>query len=134
MPYLVGATGPGFDDIIKQPSDRVIESGDLLMFDTGSVFDGYSSDFDRYVAFGQADADAKRAYRTVWEATGALVSPQPSREPPPAIVASHGRSARRRWVARELGRTTRPRTGYAGHRVAFQSLQTTALCWRRGWS
>ena len=71
VPYLVGATGPGFDDIIKQPSDRVIESGDLLMFDTGSVFDGYSSDFDRYVAFGGADADAKRAYRTVWEATEA---------------------------------------------------------------
>ncbi|MCP4851922.1 MAG: aminopeptidase P family protein, partial [Actinomycetia bacterium] len=42
VPYLVGATGPGFDDIIKQPSDRVIEAGDLLMFDTGSVFDGYS--------------------------------------------------------------------------------------------
>ena len=41
------------------------------MFDTGSVFDGYSSDFDRYVAFGRADADAKRAYRTVWEATEA---------------------------------------------------------------
>ena len=71
VPYLVGATGPGFDDIIKQPSDRVIEPGDLLMFDTGSVFDGYSSDFDRYVAFGRADADAKRAYRTVWEATEA---------------------------------------------------------------
>lgn len=71
VPYLVGATGPGFDDIIKQPSDRMIEAGDLLMFDTGSVFDGYSSDFDRYVAFGQADEDAKRAYRTVWEATEA---------------------------------------------------------------
>ena len=71
VPYLVGATGPGFDDIIKQPSDRMIEAGDLLMFDTGSVFDGYSSDFDRYVAFGGADADAKRAYRTVWEATEA---------------------------------------------------------------
>ena len=71
VPYLVGATGPGFDDIIKQPSDRMIEAGDLLMFDTGSVFDGYSSDFDRYVAFGRADEDAKRAYRTVWEATEA---------------------------------------------------------------
>lgn len=71
VPYLVGATGPGFDDIIKQPSDRVIDAGDLLMFDTGSVFDGYSSDFDRYVAFGRADEDAKRAYRTVWEATEA---------------------------------------------------------------
>lgn len=71
VPYLVGATGPGFDDIIKQPSDREIRTGDLLMFDTGSMFDGYSSDFDRYVAFGRADDDARRAYKTVWAATEA---------------------------------------------------------------
>lgn len=71
VPYLVGATGPGFDDIIKQPSDREIRTGDLLMFDTGSMFDGYSSDFDRYVAFGRADDDARRAYETVWAATEA---------------------------------------------------------------
>ena len=78
VPYLVGATGPGFDDIIKQPSDRVIEPGDLLMFDTGSMFDGYSSDFDRYVAFGRADDDARRAYETVWNATEAgLAAAQP---------------------------------------------------------
>jgi len=71
VPYLVGATGPGFDDIIKQPSDRRIQEGDLLMFDTGSTFDGYFSDFDRYVAFGRADGDALRAYETVWAATEA---------------------------------------------------------------
>jgi len=71
VPYLVGASGPGFDDIIKQPSDREIRTGDLLMFDTGSMFDGYSSDFDRYVAFGRADDGARRAYETVWAATEA---------------------------------------------------------------
>ena len=71
VPYLVGATGHSFTDVIKQPSDRVIEPGDLIMFDTGSVWDGYSSDFDRYFAFGHADADARRAYRTVWESTEA---------------------------------------------------------------
>jgi Xaa-Pro aminopeptidase len=71
VPYLVGASGPGFSDIIKQPSDRVIENGDLLMFDTGTVFDGYTSDFDRYFAFGQADDGARRAYETVWDATEA---------------------------------------------------------------
>ncbi len=69
VPYLVGASGPGFDDVIKQPSDRVIGVGDLLMFDTGSKFDGYCSDFDRYVAFGRADDNALRAYTTVWQAT-----------------------------------------------------------------
>jgi Xaa-Pro aminopeptidase len=41
------------------------------MFDTGSTFDGYFSDFDRYVSFGRADDDARRAYETVWAATEA---------------------------------------------------------------
>lgn len=72
VPYLVGATGPGgIDDIIRQPSDRVIADGDLLIFDTGSTYDGYFSDFDRNVAFGSADQQAKDAYRAVWEATEA---------------------------------------------------------------
>lgn len=72
VPYLVGATGPGgIDDIIRQPSDRAIDSGDLLIFDTGSTFDGYFSDFDRNFAFGHADDGAIDAYRAVWEATEA---------------------------------------------------------------
>jgi len=72
VPYLVGATGPGgIDDIIRQPSDRLIADGDLLIFDTGSTFDGYFSDFDRNFAFGSAEPDAKDAYRAVWEATEA---------------------------------------------------------------
>jgi len=72
VPYLVGATGPGgIDDIIRQPQDRVIEAGDLLIFDTGSTFDGYFSDFDRNFAFTHADQGAKDAYRAVWDATEA---------------------------------------------------------------
>ncbi len=72
VPYLVGATGPGgIDDIIRQPSDREIADGDLLIFDTGSTFDGYFSDFDRNFAFTHADQGAKDAYRAVWESTEA---------------------------------------------------------------
>ncbi|HJP16713.1 MAG TPA: Xaa-Pro peptidase family protein [Acidimicrobiales bacterium] len=72
VPYLVGATGPGgINDIIRQPSDRIINDGDLLIFDTGSTFDGYFSDFDRNFAFTSATQDAKDAYRAVWEATEA---------------------------------------------------------------
>lgn len=72
VPYLVGATGPGgIDDIIRQPSDRIIGDGDLLIFDTGSTFDGYFSDFDRNFAFTRADDEAKNAYRAVWESTEA---------------------------------------------------------------
>lgn len=72
VPYLVGATGPGgIDDIIRQPTDRRIADGDLLIFDTGSTFDGYFSDFDRNFAFTHAQDDAKGAYRAVWDATEA---------------------------------------------------------------
>ena len=79
VPYLVGATGPGgVDDIIKVPSSRTIESGDMLIFDTGSTYDGYFSDFDRNYAFGHADREARNAYRAVWEATEAgLVAVKP---------------------------------------------------------
>jgi Xaa-Pro aminopeptidase len=73
VPYLVGATGPGFSDIIKQPSDRIIQPGDLVMFDTGSTYDGYFSDFDRNMAFKFADDKAKSAYKIVWEATEAAL-------------------------------------------------------------
>lgn len=72
VPYLVGSTGHGgFDDIIKSPTDRVIGDGDLLLFDTGSVYDGYFSDFDRNFAFGSADDGAKQAYEVAWNATEA---------------------------------------------------------------
>ncbi len=73
VPYLVGATGPGFSDIIKQPSDRIIEPGDLVMFDTGSTYDGYFSDFDRNMAFQFTTDAAKSAYEIVWQATEAAL-------------------------------------------------------------
>ncbi len=71
VPYLVGASGPSFSNVIKQPSERPIDTGDLLMFDTGSLWDGYYSDFDRYFAFGRAAEDAAEAHRVVWDATEA---------------------------------------------------------------
>lgn len=72
VPYLVGSSGAGgFDDVIKQPTDRTLEKGDMLLFDTGAVFDGYYCDFDRNYAFGSASDEMKRAYVAVYEATEA---------------------------------------------------------------
>ncbi|MEC7909804.1 MAG: Xaa-Pro peptidase family protein [Actinomycetota bacterium] len=88
VPYLVGATGSGFSDIIKQPSDRVIQPGDLVMFDTGSTYDGYFSDFDRNMAFHFADDKAKYAYQIVWEATEAALK-----------LASPGKTTTDLWAA-----------------------------------
>lgn len=72
VPYLVGGAGPGgYDDIISPPSDRVIQDGDILMLDTGSVFDGYFCDFDRNFTFGYASDSARNAYEVLYQATAA---------------------------------------------------------------
>ena len=70
VPYLVGGSGPaGPTEVIGMPSDRTLENGDVLMMDTGSVFDGYYSDFDRNFAFGEVDDIVHQAYSTVYRAT-----------------------------------------------------------------
>jgi Xaa-Pro aminopeptidase len=72
VPYLVGGAGSGgYDDIISPPSDRAIQDGDILMLDTGSVFDGYFCDFDRNYAFGHASDTTKKAYEVLYQATEA---------------------------------------------------------------
>lgn len=72
VPYLVGAGAPGgYDDVISPPGERPLAAGDLLMMDTGATFDGYWCDFDRNLAIGRADAEAARAYGTLWRATEA---------------------------------------------------------------
>ena len=70
VPYLAGgADQGGYRDIISPPSQRLLESGDILMFDTGATFDGYFCDFDRNFAIEQADDHSRRAYDTLWRAT-----------------------------------------------------------------
>ena len=71
-PYIVCASGPdGYGDIIMGPRDRRLESGDILIIDTGTVYDGYFCDFDRNFAFGRASDTAKRVYETVYRSTDA---------------------------------------------------------------
>ncbi len=71
-PYIVSASGPeGYGDIIMGPGDRKLAPGDILIIDTGTVFDGYYCDFDRNYAFGQVSDLARRAYDTVYQSTEA---------------------------------------------------------------
>jgi len=71
-PYIVSASGPdGYGDIIMGPSDRVLERGDFMIIDTGTIYDGYFCDFDRNYAFGEASDKAMRAYDTVFRSTDA---------------------------------------------------------------
>lgn len=75
MPYLVGgADQGGYSDVISPPSNRPLQQGDVLMLDTGAVWDGYYCDFDRNWAIGTADDDARRAYDVLWRATEAGIA------------------------------------------------------------
>jgi Xaa-Pro dipeptidase len=72
VPYLMGGAGPGgYDNIISPPSNRALQAGDILMLDTGSVFDGYFCDFDRNYAFGHASDAARKAHEVLYQATEA---------------------------------------------------------------
>ncbi|WP_422368930.1 M24 family metallopeptidase [Pelagibius sp.] len=72
VPYLVGGAGRGgYSDVISPPSPRPLQIGDVLMLDTGSVFDGYFCDFDRNFAIGAAEDEARRAHEVLYAATEA---------------------------------------------------------------
>lgn len=74
VPYLVGAASPGgYDNVISPPDSAPIVAGDVLMLDTGAVFDGYFCDFDRNFSIGAASQAVKRGYSTLFEATDAAL-------------------------------------------------------------
>lgn len=53
VPYLAGAASQGgYSDVISPASDAPLEKGDVLMLDTGLVWDGYFCDFDRNFSVG----------------------------------------------------------------------------------
>ena len=72
--YLVGSAGPdGYDDIIAPPSDRPLAAGDVLMLDTGCVWDGYFCDFDRNFAIGSASQTVRDAHYRLDDAVEAAL-------------------------------------------------------------
>lgn len=74
-PYVVGAADRGgYADVISPPSRRLLQSGDVMMIDTGLTWDGYFCDFDRNWAIGHADDTARRAYDVLWRATEAGIA------------------------------------------------------------
>ncbi|SEF75562.1 Metallopeptidase family M24 [Jhaorihella thermophila] len=72
VPYLVGgADRGGYHDVISPPSRRPLQAGDILMPDTGAIWDGYFCDFDRNFAIGRADELSRRVHDVLWRATEA---------------------------------------------------------------
>ncbi|MCV2892271.1 M24 family metallopeptidase [Lentibacter sp. XHP0401] len=53
VPYLAGGAGPkGYADVISPAGSQPLALGDVLMLDTGAVWDGYFCDFDRNFSIG----------------------------------------------------------------------------------
>ena len=72
VPYVVGNAGQGgYTDIISLPSKHSLRAGDVLMLDSGCVWDGYFCDFNRNWAIGKADEQSRRVYDVLWRATEA---------------------------------------------------------------
>jgi Xaa-Pro aminopeptidase len=71
-PFLPAISGAGgVSQIVCGPHDRIIETGDILFFDTGSTYDGYFCDFDRNFAAGEVSNAARLAHEAMWRATEA---------------------------------------------------------------
>jgi Xaa-Pro aminopeptidase len=114
VPYLVGGAGPGgYEDIISPPSSRPRHTGDVLMLDTGSVFDGYFCDFDRNFALGSAPDDARRAYDVLYRATEAGL-----RAARPGVTCADIFDAM--WGELAAGGTSGNTVGRLGHGLGMQ--------------
>ena len=61
----IAASGPNGALPHARPSDRVIESGELLTLDFGATVNGYRSDMTRTVGFGKVGKPLREIYETV---------------------------------------------------------------------
>lgn len=72
VPYIAGGAGPlGYADVISPAGEVPLAMGDVLMLDTGAVWDGYFCDYDRNFAIGRATAEQSAAHARLIEATQA---------------------------------------------------------------
>ncbi|MGJ8602704.1 MAG: M24 family metallopeptidase [Marivita sp.] len=74
VPYLAGAAGQGgYADVISPATDAPIAKGDVLMLDTGLMWDGYFCDFDRNYSLGPPTPEVQSAHARVIDATQAAL-------------------------------------------------------------
>ncbi|WP_298861012.1 Xaa-Pro peptidase family protein [uncultured Sulfitobacter sp.] len=72
VPYLAGgAAQGGYGDVISPASDAALAQGDVLMLDTGLVWDGYFCDFDRNFSLGAPTPQTEAAYARLIDAVDA---------------------------------------------------------------
>ena len=74
VPYLAGASDQcGYADVISPATDAPLAEGDVLMLDTGLVWDGYFCDFDRNFSVGPPSPEVQSAHDRLIDATDAAL-------------------------------------------------------------
>ena len=73
--YLAGGAGPsGYGDVISPATPAPLLQGDVLMLDTGLVWDGYFCDFDRNFSIGVPTNIAAAGHMQLMEAVDAAMA------------------------------------------------------------
>ncbi len=72
LPFApIVSSGPNAANPHASPSDRRLQSGDLLVVDWGAAYEGYISDLTRTFAVGEVDKEYVKIHRIVQEANAA---------------------------------------------------------------
>lgn len=70
VPYLAGGAGQGgYGDVISPARPDPLWAGDVLMLDTGAIWDGYFCDYDRNWSVGEPSTEVAGAYARLIEAS-----------------------------------------------------------------
>ena len=74
IPFLPVVSGQGgVSQIIYEPTDRILQNGDILFIDTGSTFDGYFCDCNRNFSIGKASKIVNEVYEILWNSTQSVI-------------------------------------------------------------
>jgi Xaa-Pro dipeptidase len=70
FPYVIGVADRfGYPCINLEPTKKEMRTGDILVIDTGSTYEGYYCDFNREYAIGDLQDKSRQVYDIVWDAT-----------------------------------------------------------------
>nr|WP_256995414.1 Xaa-Pro peptidase family protein [Rhizobium sp. L1K21] len=118
--YLAGGAGPaGYSDVISPATPEPLAKGDILMLDTGLVWDGYFCDYDRNFAIGKPDPALNDAHKILIESAHAGL--QAAR---PGITAAELTHAMKAAMTKAGGT---PSSGRFGHGLGMQLTEWPSL-------
>lgn len=121
--YLVGAASHhGYEDIISPPGNNRLAAEDILILDTGCVFDGYFSDFDRNFAVIKPDEATVAAHQRVWDATEAGLAAIR-----PGVRCSELFAIMQQVMQPESSVSAQSSVGRLGHGLGIQLTETPSI-------